>query len=169
MAQPEPAYRPAARLATAADAGEVVRLACVMFASMGQDDPGDAWRASAAEHFASRVGNDAIAAVVEHPTDARRLIASGSATVSTRLPTPRNPTGAYAYVQWVATDDDYRGQGCARAVMTTMLEWFDARGSDVELHATPAGEPLYRSLGFWEGTGAPPLRRRAWDPPPATR
>jgi hypothetical protein len=85
-----------ARLATAEDAAEVVRPACVMFVWMGHDDPGDAWRASAAAHF-------------------------------------------------------------------------DARGGDLELHATAAGEPLYRSLGSREGTGAPPLRRRAWDPPPAPR
>jgi len=36
----------------------------------------------------------------------------------------------------------------------------------IELHATRMGEPLYRSLGFWEGGGAPALRRRTWDPPP---
>src|SRR5580765_1763236 len=90
------------------------------------------------------------------------------ATVSTRLPTPANPTGAYGYVQWVATDDAFRGRGYARAVMTEMLKWFDARGGEVALHATTMGEPLYRSLGFWEGNGAPPLRRRSWDPAPGS-
>ena len=153
-------------MATEADAAEVGRLACVMFVSMGMDDPGDAWRTMSAEHFARRVGRDAVAVVVDHPTIPARIVSSGAATVSTRLPTPMNPTGAYGYVQWVATEDDFRGRGCARAVMTTMLEWFDARGGEVELHATKSGEPLYRSLGFWEGNGAPSLRRRPWDPPP---
>jgi ribosomal protein S18 acetylase RimI-like enzyme len=78
-----------------------------------------------------------------------------------------NVDGRTAYVQWVATDDEFRGRGCARAVMTTLLDWLDAHDvTAVELHATPMGEPLYRSLGFWEGAGSPPLRRRRWDPPP---
>jgi GNAT superfamily N-acetyltransferase len=155
-----------ARLATVADADEMVRLAAVMFVSMGLPEPDDAWRASAREHIAHRLGNDAIGAVVDHPTLPRRLVASGAATVSTRLPTPMNADGRNAYVQWVATDEAFRGRGFARAVMTTLLDWLDGHGiAAIELHATPMGERLYRSLGFWEGMGAPPLRRRRWDPP----
>ena len=49
--------------------------------------------------------------------------------------------------------------------MTALLQCLDERDIPaIELHATPMGEPLYRSLGFWEGTGAPALRRRRWDP-----
>jgi ribosomal protein S18 acetylase RimI-like enzyme len=159
--------RPAARLANAGDAPEVVRLACVMFRSMGVDDPGDEWRDAAVRHFAARVAGDALGAVVDHPSIPGRLVASGAVTISNRLPTPPNPTGAYAYIQWIATDDEFRGQGCARAVMTTLLDAIDQRDIPaIELHATTMGEPLYRSLGFWEGAGAPPLRRRQWDPPP---
>ncbi len=106
--------------------------------------------------------------MVEHPADRGVLIASGAAVIITYLPTPANPSGAYGYVQWVATDDAFRGRGCARAVMTTMLDRLDARGGEVALHATSMGEPLYRSLGFWEGSGAPALRRRSWDPAPGT-
>ena len=161
-------HRSIARLATAGDAVEVVRLACVMFMAMEMDDPGAEWRATATSQFAARVGVDAVAAVVDHPTSAGKLIASGAATVSTHLPTPDNPTGAYGYIQWVATDPEFRGRGCARAVMTTLLDWFDRRGGEVDLHATEMGAPLYRSLGFWEGSGAPQLRRRSWDPAPGT-
>jgi hypothetical protein len=51
----------------------------------------------------------------------------------------------------------------ARAVMVALLQWFDQRRVPVvELHATPDGEPLYRSLGFGEEGGVA-LRRRAWD------
>jgi GNAT superfamily N-acetyltransferase len=160
--------RSIARLATVDDAAEVVRLACVMFMAMGMDDPGSEWRTMATAHFAGRVGVDAVAAVVDHPTSAGRLVASGAATVSTRLPTPNNPTGAYGYVQWVATDPEFRGRGYARAVMTELLDWFDPRGGEIDLHATVMGEPLYRSLGFWEGSGVPQLRRRSWDPAPGT-
>jgi len=163
---PNDGPKPVARLATAADAAQVVRLACVMFMSMGQPEPDAEWKAMAGARFAERVGNDVIAAVVDHPTDLGTLIASATAGLSTNLPTPANPSGAYAYVQWVATDDAFRFRGYARAVMTTILESLDARGGEVALHATSMGEPLYRSLGFWEGSGAPALRRRSWDPAP---
>ena len=86
--------------------------------------------------------------------------------MSTNLPTPVNPAGAFAYAQWVATDDAFRGGGCARAVLTKMLEVLDPRGGEIALYATTMGEPLYRSLGFWEGSGTPALRRRSWDPAP---
>jgi GNAT superfamily N-acetyltransferase len=138
----------------------MVRLACVMFASVGVAVPDDGWRARARAHIASRIGRDALGAVVDHPSEPGRLVASAAATVTTRLPTPENPDGRTAYVQWVATDDDFRNRGYARAVMTTLLEWLDEHGvTTVDLHATVMGEPLYRSLGFVEG-GTPALRRR---------
>jgi GNAT superfamily N-acetyltransferase len=139
-----------------------------MFTSMGMHEPDDDWKNMAAAHFARRVGADALAAVVDHPTDAGRLVASGAATVNTVLPTPANPTGTFSFVQWVATDDPFRRRGYARAVMLKLLESLDALGGEVALHATSTGEPLYRSLGFWEGSGAPHLRRRSWDPAPGT-
>ena len=155
-----------ARPAIAVDAPEAVRLALVMFASMGMADPGDAWREMAEAQFAARIAVDLMGAVVDHPTIPGRLVASGAVTVSRRLPTPWNPTGAYGYIQWIATDDDFRSRGCGRAVMAGLLEWLDAHAvTAIELHATKMGEPLYRSLGFWEGSGAPALRRRTWDPP----
>jgi GNAT superfamily N-acetyltransferase len=156
-----------ARLATAADAEEMVRLACVMFVSMGLDDPDAGWRAAARGDIARRLGTDAIGAVVDHPKVPGRLVASGAATVARRLPTPMNVDGRCAYIQWVATDEEFRGQGAARAVMTTLLGRLDDQGvTAIELHATPMAERLYRSLGFWEGMGAPALRRRRWEPPP---
>ena len=159
----------AARPAEVGDAAEIVRLACVMFISMGMPRPDEPWRRAASVHIARRLGVDAIGAVVDHPTEPNHLIASAVATISTRLPTPTNPTGRYGYIQWVATDDDWRYKGCARAVMTWLVAWFDDHAvSALELHATPMGERLYRSLGFWEGNGSPPLRRRTWDPAPPT-
>jgi GNAT superfamily N-acetyltransferase len=156
-----------ARRATADDADEVVRLACVMFVSMGMPEPDDGWRADARAQFANRLPTDVVAAVVDDPTKPGRLAASAVVTVSTRLPTPTNPTGRCGYVQWVATDEAFRGRGFARAVMETLLEWLDANDvGAIELHATAVGEHLYRSLGFWEGDGPPALRRRRWDPPP---
>jgi GNAT superfamily N-acetyltransferase len=160
--------QPTARFAVPDDASEVVRLACVMFTAMGEPEPDDEWKTIATAQYARRVGDNVIGAVFEHPTEAGKLIASAAAVTSTNLPTLINVTGAQAYIQWVATDEAFRRRGCARAVMTKLLEQLDTLGGEVALHATRMGEPLYRSLGFWEGSKAPALRRRIWDPAPGT-
>ena len=73
----------------------------------------------------------------------------GGVTVATRLPGPGVPTARYGYVQWMAIDPMYRRRGHARAVFEALLDWLREHGvHNVELHATPEGEPLYRSYGF---------------------
>ncbi|MBN1170852.1 MAG: GNAT family N-acetyltransferase [Micromonosporaceae bacterium] len=80
--------------------------------------------------------------------------------VYTRLPGPRNLDSRVGYIQWVATDPAWRGRGYARAVLNSLLEWFRGEGvNQCELHATPAGRPLYESLGFGIGDH-PGLRRK---------
>ena len=49
----------------------------------------------------------------------------------------------------VYTEPEFRRQGIARRLLTTMLEWAAQNGVDsVILHATDAARPLYASLGF---------------------
>ena len=57
------------------------------------------------------------------------------------------------YIGSMVTDHGHRRLGHARAVLTALLDEFEARGiGKVSLHATEYGEPLYRSVGF----GDPP-------------
>jgi GNAT superfamily N-acetyltransferase len=150
------------RPASVADADEIVRLAGVMFTSMGMEATDASWVDEARRHIRERLGHDLAVFVVDHPTEAGRLAASAAGTILTRLPTPPNPSARAGYVQWVCTDDEQRGQGLGRSVMAALMEWFDERGVlTVELHATPMAEVLYRSLGFTD-EGPPALRRRAW-------
>jgi len=148
-----------ARAASDADVDEVVRLSALMYASMGQDVTRLDWLRVAREHFLSRLGRDLIVFVVDHP-NREGLAASAAGTVATRLPATNNVSAQAAYVQWVATDEDMRRRGCARAVLQALVDWYDDHGVRViELHATPEGEPLYRELGF-EDEGPAALRRR---------
>ena len=148
-----------ARAATADDVDEVVRLAAIMYSSMGHDVSSPAWIDAARNHFGERLGHDLMVFVVDHPNRSG-LAASGAGTIATRLPAPNNVTAATGYIQWVATDDDARHLGYARAVMRALLDWYEERGvAAVELHATDAGEPLYRELGFSDA-GPVALRRR---------
>jgi GNAT superfamily N-acetyltransferase len=141
-----------------------------MFRDLGpplSDAQWQVWRraavAAVVDRDVSRVGMF----VVDHPDVTGALVACGAGVVSDRLPNPWHPDGLAGYVQWMSTEPAFRRRGLARAVLRAILEWFDERGVDnVELHATDAGAPLYRSEGFWRGSSGEPMRRRAWDPPP---
>jgi GNAT superfamily N-acetyltransferase len=148
------------RLATPDDAGEVVRLAALLFDSMGTDGSGPAWQEAGRRQVEERSSTDMAAFVVDHPHLPRQLIASAAGTISRRLPTPLNPSGYAGYVQWVWTEPDFRGQGLAILVMASLLSWFESHDvPTVELHATPMAESLYRKLGF-DDSGPRALRRR---------
>jgi ribosomal protein S18 acetylase RimI-like enzyme len=137
----------AARAARSSDAAEVIRLAGIMFTSIGQDIQSGDWATLATRAFLDRIGRDAEVFVVDE--NGGGLVACAAGTIATRLPGPRNPSGRVGYVQWVATDPFHRRRGHGRAVMTALMDWYGAKQVHVvELHATPLGEPLYRSLGF---------------------
>jgi GNAT superfamily N-acetyltransferase len=150
-----------ARPATPGDADEIVRLAQLMFASMGMDLADSTWEQSGRRHVCDRLGADLAVFVVDHRSRDGRLVASAAGTIARRLPTPLNADGRAGYVQWVCTDADQRGRGLGRRVMTALLGWYEANGvMAVELHATPMAEPMYRAMGF-DHSGPPALRRRS--------
>jgi GNAT superfamily N-acetyltransferase len=146
------------RPATPQDAAEIVRLARLMYESMGVDGSEPIWQGEGERHVRERLGRDVAVLVADHPDVPGQLVASAAGTIAERLPGPRNPCGKAGYIQWVATEPAFRRRGLARAMIEALLTWYEAEGvSNVELHATPDGEPLYRSLGFDDG---PPLAMR---------
>jgi GNAT superfamily N-acetyltransferase len=148
------------RHATPDDTPEILRLATTMYSSMGLDAGGEEWREHATKLLAERLGgDDVVVFVVDDPDRAGRLAACGGAAVMQRLPGPTTPSGKWGYVQWMVTEPAYRRRGLARLVLNEILTWLSRRGvTNVELHATPSGEPLYRSLGFTDPF-SPELRR----------
>jgi GNAT superfamily N-acetyltransferase len=59
----------------------------------------------------------------------------------------------------MSTDLAWRRRGLARAVLTELLLEARRRGvRRVELHATPAGAPLYRAVGFASRAGGDEMR-----------
>ena len=149
-----------ARPARTGDGPEIVRLAAIMYGSMGMDLSDPTWEVEARRHVAERLGHDLAIFVVDHPRQAGRLVAAAAGTMAARLPAPINPSGVAGYVQWVCTDVEFRGRGLGRQVITNLLEWYESRGvAIVDLHASEMGERLYRSLGFDEG-GQKAMRRQ---------
>jgi ribosomal protein S18 acetylase RimI-like enzyme len=161
------------RRASREDALEIVRLAEVMYQSMGVS-VSESWRHAAREEIRTRLDRDLVAFVVDQAHERSALCSSGCGTIARRLPSPANPTGAVGYIQWVATDAGFRRRGFGHEVMRALIAWFDEQAVPViELHATPAGESIYRRLGFDEYGGVA-LRRRSTEasgslssPPPS--
>lgn len=151
----------------------MVRLAEAMFRPLAGDALDEAqwarWRAAAMAVTAGLPSDHLGIFVVDHPGEAGTLVACGAGVLTRRLPNPWHPEGLAGYVQWMSTEPAWRRRGLGRAVLQAVLGWFEERGVDnVELHATAAGTPLYRSEGFWEGSGGLAMRRRPWDPPPGS-
>ena len=148
------------RLATPVDTPELLRLAAMMYESMGLGSSGPKWREHATKLLADRLGgDDVVVFAVDDPSESGKLVACGGAAIIQRLPGPSTPSGRWGYVQWMATDPKYRRRGLARAILTAIVDWLGARGvTNVELHATAMGEPLYRSFGFGDPP-SPELRR----------
>jgi len=79
-----------------------------------------------------------------------------------------------AWIGMMLVDPDYRRRGLGTRLMQTALEYLRRIGVEsIKLDATPAGRPLYESLGFrpeglierWEGIGHPGLKEKwpVWD------
>ena len=62
---------------------------------------------------------------------------------------PKNPENRRALIVNVYTEPDFRGQGLARRLMMTVLDWLKEQGfRSAALHASEAGRHLYEKLGF---------------------
>ena len=150
-----------ARRATTDDIDELIRLASVMLAAMGHDPSPEDWQQAARELLPGEFDAETKAAfVVDHPDGGGRLIASAAGSITQWFPTVFNADGRYGYVQWVATDPEFRRRGHSREVMVALLDWFRAQHvAIVDLRATPEADALYRSLGFTD-VDTPLLRLR---------
>lgn len=148
------------RRARLADVAELVRLRGLMFDAMGLVGGSPEWPAAAIDVMTASLDGGRMAGfVVDDPDVEGRLAAGGVVEYEPRLPSPANPTGVLAYVSNIATDPGWRRRGFARAVTEALLD--DARRrrvARIELHATPEGIDLYRSLGFVDRAGNPEMR-----------
>jgi GNAT superfamily N-acetyltransferase len=153
------------RRAAPDDAPELVRLRGVMLGGLdgGEPAPGP-WQAVAEEALRKRLAEPDPAAslaafVVGRPDEPSALAACAIGAIEERLGDPDNPSGRYGYVFNVATDPGYRRRGYSRLCTAAVLDWYRVRGvRKVDLKATGAGEPLYRSLGFVRSLRHVPMR-----------
>ncbi len=140
------------RPAVASDGPELVRLAGLMYESMGLTLT-DEWRERVLADVKRRLGVDLWGWVIEAD---RGLASCAVLNRVPRLAPPGEEASWRGYIQWVSTDPGFRRRGYARRLMEAVMEWAQDHGAKVvELHASPTGIRLYEDLGFVPQPGSP--------------
>jgi GNAT superfamily N-acetyltransferase len=124
-----------------------------MFQDMGHDTGAmdERWRDHNVEHFRARLLDiESFAAFVIDKPD-RGLAACAVGWLNPHLVGLHNLSARTGYVANMSTDVAYRRRGYGQATLAALLDWLRSTGvGRVNLHASPDGESLYRSLGFTE-------------------
>jgi GNAT superfamily N-acetyltransferase len=150
---------PRVRKATVGDVPELLRLRCLMLASMGQSPDEGGWQEQCRTDLRDRVrgvgpwspdlwgGREATVAYVVDAADG--LTASGIGWLQRQLPGPSNQQGLVGYIASMSTDPAHERKGHGTVILAALLAWFDNQGiGRVDLRATDAGRPLYEAAGF---------------------
>jgi GNAT superfamily N-acetyltransferase len=138
------------RMATAADAPALTRHRRLMFEEMGRDDSAansamDAWMYA---HLAGLMESGEYVGWLATDSSGA-LIGGGGLQRRQVLATPENRTGRSALILNVYVEPPWRRRGVARRLMLAMVDWCHGEGlTDIRLHASEQGRPLYLSLGF---------------------
>lgn len=147
-----PACTATIRPAGLGDLAALVDLRDVMLTAMGVDTAGpDApWRAASEGWLRSRLPEAAAFRAVVADVPGEGVVACAIGVREEFMPSPSSPTGGRGHLFNVATAPQHRRHGHARACVTAVVDWFttDTDIRVVDLHATPDGTALYRSLGF---------------------
>ena len=139
------------RAATVDDVDDIVRLRCLMFESMGYDDPTKLTELATAcrPYFDRAVPSGRYIGWLACTAGA--AVASIGVVVDEHPPGPGNEGGRVGYIMNLCTDPAYRRQGLARQLLTQALDWIRAQGiATAALHASDMGRSLYTEFGFMD-------------------
>lgn len=85
--------------------------------------------------------------------------ATGAAVGGTALmwefipPSVRNPSGRQAYIFGIFVEPDFRRRGIAKRLVKEAVDYATDEGCAViSLHASEAGRPVYRAMGFTDSS-----------------
>ena len=145
------------RLATPEDAVIIATQRVAMFRDMGRTTPEiePPLLESCASYLAMALTSGEYVGWVAELTAPPRLVIGGAGVQFRPLLPRTDPSGTLllagreGLVLNVFVDPAFRHQGVARRVMETVIRWAPGVGIvRLVLHASPAGRPLYDSLGF---------------------
>lgn len=147
------------RRADVTDVPEMVRLRGVMFRDMGVDLSSDAWKVTTTARLTRDLAVGVVIGAVVDRVSRSGLCASGVLQIHEVLGSPHFQKGVAGHVGSVAVDTEWRRRGVGERVLTFLIDEARVLGVErLELHATPAGEAIYRRLGFRDRQGGVELR-----------
>jgi GNAT superfamily N-acetyltransferase len=77
------------------------------------------------------------------------VVAGGGVAIVPYQPTPLDAAPQRAYILNMYTEPAYRRQGMARRILEAIVLWCREQGlKAILLHASDAGRPLYKQMGF---------------------
>jgi GNAT superfamily N-acetyltransferase len=135
------------RVATAADAAQLIRLWGLLF-DEEDTDPRMTWKKHAREWFSR---------MVEDPTTARLpvievdgvVVATAIGTLELGVPNPQCRRGRTVRLANVITVPEHRGRGYGTLLVRDVIDWARSISADrVDLSATPDGQRIYEKAGF---------------------
>lgn len=148
------------RLASPADALLLATQRVTLFRDMGRVTPEieQRFRESCAGYLAKALaGGEYVGWVAQLTGPPHSVIGSAGVQFRPFLPRP-DPSGQFlllgreGLVHSVYVDPAHRRQGVGRRLVETLIGWAPGAGIvRLVLHTTPAGRPLYESLGFFAG------------------
>lgn len=140
------------RIGTGLDASALADFRLRLLAEMGllSENPEDPERRQREQelsaYFAQVSTEDCLSWIAEADG---QVVGAGSVNFFRRIPYPRNPSGKEMYLLNMYTLPAWRGRGIARAILDAVIAYGKAHGyGRIWLHASAAGEPLYRQQGF---------------------
>src|SRR5690242_6161152 len=138
------------REASLDDLSHLVHHRRAMFEDMGYRDPGVLHQVdqSSREYFAEALHLGTYKAWLAETSEAR-VVAGGGIVIAAWPGYPGETLAKRAWILNMYTEPEARRLGIAKQLLQTMLDWCRREGfRAVSLHASPAGRPLYESLGF---------------------
>ncbi len=137
------------RETTAADTATILRHRRAMFEDIGFSDQ----KIRASEQETTAIFTEAIENGNYHgwfiETDDGQVVSGAGVFILPFYPSPREPVSRRPWIVNVYTEPEYRKRGFGRRLVKTAVEWCQSAGfTYVHLHASPAGRPLYETLGF---------------------
>lgn len=145
------------RMAEVRDAEILARHRAEMWLAMGDLQPVayDKMKEQSFAYFKEEIQKDYIGWVVEEQEGKQAEIIAGGGLLLRRIsPFPDeqgmvSESEKQAHVLNVFVEEGCRGQGLARFIMTTILEWCSKENvKSITLNASAEGKPLYEKLGF---------------------
>lgn len=138
------------REATLVDLPHLIRHRRAMFEEMGHRNPAilDAVVDVSAKYFEQALREGAYKAwLAEQPNG--EVVAGGGIVLAHWPGFPGESLAQRAWILNMYTEPHARRRGLAKQLLLVILDWCRAHGlATVSLHASPAGRPLYESIGF---------------------